>query len=129
MLYEVITEQVIAKGDYLQISPMIETTSADEVREFHAKQLGLGLEGAMVKKYDGVYQPGRSGWNWVKFKEVEEAKGKLSDTIDAVVMGYYRGKGKRRITSYNVCYTKLLRNVFLSKLPASMIEFGHYARK
>ncbi len=88
-------EQVIAKGDYLQISPMIETTSADEVREFHAKQLGLGLEGAMVKKYDGVYQPGRSGWNWVKFKEVEEAKGKLSDTIDAVVMGYYRGKGKR----------------------------------
>ena len=28
-------------------------------------------------------------------KEVEESHAKLSDTVDCVVMGYYRGRGKR----------------------------------
>ena len=31
----------------------------------------------------------------MKFKEEEGQEGKLADTIDAVVMGYYRGEGKR----------------------------------
>ena len=32
---------------------------------------------------------------WVKFKEEEGKTGKLTDTIDAVVMGYTAGQGKR----------------------------------
>jgi len=90
-----ILESVITSGEVLVVDPMIVTDSADELRRFHKQQLDEGLEGALVKKYDGVYQPGRSGWNWVKFKEVENAQGKLKDTIDGIVMGYYRGRGKR----------------------------------
>lgn len=85
----------VLPGTVLEIDPAFVTESADELRAFHQQQLDMGLEGAMVKQYDGVYQPGRTGWNWVKFKEVEAARGKLSDTIDGVVMGYLRGKGKR----------------------------------
>lgn len=88
-------EQAIQAGPIIIIDPLRVTESADELREFHQQQLAAGLEGAMVKKYDGEYQPGRTGWNWVKFKEVEEARGKLKDTIDGVVMGYYAGRGKR----------------------------------
>lgn len=81
-------------GTFIE-SPFIVTTNADELRDFHKKQLEAGLEGAVIKQYDSVYQPGRRGWSWVKFKEEETAQGKLSDTIDAVVMGYWYGKGKR----------------------------------
>jgi len=49
----------------------------------------------VVKQWQGGYLPGRQGWNWVKIKESEGTKGKLTDTLDLVVMGYYRGRGKR----------------------------------
>ncbi|HLD41519.1 MAG TPA: DNA ligase, partial [archaeon] len=34
-------------------------------------------------------------WNWVKMKEEEGQAGRLSDTLDCIVMGYFTGKGKR----------------------------------
>ncbi len=52
-----------------------------------------GLEGIVAKRLDGVYQAGARSWNWIKFKR--SYAGSLDDTIDAVVMGYYSGKGKR----------------------------------
>ncbi|MBD3279643.1 MAG: ATP-dependent DNA ligase [Candidatus Pacebacteria bacterium] len=66
-----------------------------ELSDFHQVQLDLGLEGAVMKKKDSIYRAGRKGWRWVKIKEAEGSKGKLSDTLDCIVMGYYRGKGKR----------------------------------
>lgn len=90
-----ILEQVIKPRKVLAINEQIETQDAEGIREYHAKQLAMGLEGVLVKKVDGEYTPGRAGFNWVKLKEVESAEGKLSDTIDCVVMGYYRGRGKR----------------------------------
>ena len=35
------------------------------------------------------------GFSWVKLKEEEGKTGKLTDTIDAVIMGYTSGEGKR----------------------------------
>ncbi len=87
--------QVMVEGSVLRLSPTIETKEAGVLREFHAEQLRKGLEGAVVKQVDGDYIPGRRGWNWVKFKEAEDTEGKLADTVDLVVMGWYRGKGKR----------------------------------
>ncbi|HKY74353.1 MAG TPA: ATP-dependent DNA ligase, partial [Patescibacteria group bacterium] len=77
------------------ISPFIVTEDPEELRTYHSKQLGEGLEGAVVKQFASEYQPGRRGWSWVKFKEEEGTSGKLSDTVDCVVMGYYTGQGKR----------------------------------
>ncbi|MBP9702537.1 ATP-dependent DNA ligase [Candidatus Woesebacteria bacterium] len=90
-----ILESVLKPDVILALNPQIETDQALEIREYHANQLSEGLEGVLVKKVDGTYDPGRSGFNWVKLKEIESAEGKLSDTIDCVVMGYYRGRGKR----------------------------------
>ncbi len=82
-------------GKLLTISPQIVTDSPGELRRFHDEQLKVGLEGAVVKKWDSPYEPGRRGYSWVKFKEEEGKTGKLTDTIDAVIMGYYKGQGKR----------------------------------
>lgn len=71
------------------------TSDALELRSFHEAQLGAGLEGAVMKKADSAYVGGRKGWNWVKIKEEEGSRGKLADTLDVVVMGYYFGRGKR----------------------------------
>ena len=82
-------------GRAFVLSPYIVTENPTDLREYHAKQLGEGLEGVVIKQYASEYQPGRRGWSWVKFKEEEGTSGKLLDTIDCVVMGYYVGQGKR----------------------------------
>ena len=96
----VVLEKTVKNGKYLSISPQIITSSADEIRSYHDEQLKKGLEGAMVKKWNSPYEPGRRGYSWVKFKEEEGKEGKLTDTIDAVIMGYYLGEGKR--TSFGI---------------------------
>lgn len=88
-------EEAVKKGNVLCVSSHIVTNSPDELRAFHDIQLKAGLEGVVVKKVDSPYEPGRKGFSWVKFKQEEGKTGKLTDTIDAVVMGYYKGEGKR----------------------------------
>jgi len=90
-----ILEETITNGAVLELSPHIVTSDVGELRKYHDLQLKKGLEGAVVKKWESPYTPGRKGFHWVKFKEEEGKTGKLTDTIDAVVMGYYKGEGKR----------------------------------
>jgi DNA ligase-1 len=72
------------------------TESPEELRKFHDEQIKKGLEGVVVKKWQAPYDPGRRGYTWVKFKQEKGKKGGgLADTLDCVVMGYYKGKGKR----------------------------------
>lgn len=65
----------------------------EELEKLFDQALKKGLEGIMAKKVDGVYQAGARGWNWIKLKG--SYTGKLNDTVDAVVMGYDFGQGKR----------------------------------
>lgn len=88
-------EKTVRPKRLLLLSPNIVTNDANELRKYHDAQLTAGLEGAVVKKWESRYEPGRRGYSWVKFKEEEGHTGKLIDTIDAVIMGYTRGQGKR----------------------------------
>ncbi len=90
-----ILERTLISKKLVAISPQIITSDPNVLRRYHDEQLKKGLEGAMVKKWNSPYEPGRRGFSWVKFKEEEGKTGKLTDTIDAVVMGYYVGEGKR----------------------------------
>lgn len=91
---EVMKEKIV-NGDILRIDENTVTKDPEVIKTMHEKYLRMGLEGVVVKKADGMYVSGRTGWNWVKMKEVEGKRGKLSDTVDCVVMGYTVGKGKR----------------------------------
>jgi len=92
---KILEKTVKSKGDIFAVSPQIITTDPEAIRIYHDTQLHEGLEGVVVKKRNSPYEPGRRGYGWVKFKEEEGKTGKLTDTIDAVVMGYYFGEGKR----------------------------------
>lgn len=80
----------IKKTNYLLID------EPQRLKAFHEEQLQLGLEGAVMKQKNSSYTSGRKSWRWVKIKEEEGSQGKLSDTIDCLMLGYYVGKGKRQ---------------------------------
>jgi len=53
---------------------------------------GAGLEGLMAKKLDAPYKAGKRDFTWVKYKVGMQSQ--MADTVDAVVIGYFKGKGK-----------------------------------
>jgi DNA ligase 1 len=115
-----VLEQTMLPNDTMRLAPVLVTNEPDVLRRFHAEQLAKGLEGALIKQIDSHYVPGRRGWNWVKFKETEEAAAKLVDTIDGVVLGFYRGRGKR--TNFGI-------GAFLVGLPADKSQANTGANK
>lgn len=85
----------ITNDKLLRVDENTVTKDPEIIKNLHQKYLSMGLEGVVVKKTNGKYVSGRTGWNWVKMKEEEGSQGRLSDTIDCIVMGYFKGKGKR----------------------------------
>lgn len=67
--------------------------NSQDLEKIFQDAIARGLEGIMAKRLEGVYQAGARGWNWIKYKR--SYSGKLEDTIDAAVMGYDFGQGKR----------------------------------
>lgn len=88
-------EKVVINGELLRVDENTITKDSEVIKKLHEKYLKMGLEGVVVKKTNGKYVSGRTGWNWVKMKEEEGQEGRLSDTLDCIVMGYWRGLGKR----------------------------------
>lgn len=85
----------IKKNTLLVVDENIITNNPEIIINEYKNKIKGGLEGIIIKKADSKYVPGRTGWRWVKMKEEETATGKLVDTVDCVVMGYYAGRGKR----------------------------------
>lgn len=93
---EILTKILSLANGTIVLSPQIVTDNPQELREYHQKQIEKGLEGIVAKKWEAVYDAGRRGYTWVKLKQEKGKKGGgLADTLDCVVMGYNRGKGKR----------------------------------
>ncbi len=90
-----LVDETVINGNLLRVDEHTITKDPEVIRKLHEKYLKMGLEGVVVKKTNGKYVSGRTGWNWVKMKEEEGSQGRLSDTLDCIVMGYFVGKGKR----------------------------------
>ncbi|KKT72964.1 MAG: putative DNA ligase [Candidatus Collierbacteria bacterium GW2011_GWB1_44_6] len=90
-----ILTEVVKKNEVIVPDEYVKSQDPEELQKLHDEFLNDGFEGAVMKKWDGEYLPGRQGWNWVKIKEAEGTSGKLADTLDLVVLGYYLGRGKR----------------------------------
>jgi DNA ligase 1 len=120
-----ILEKTVQPGQSIALSPYNKTDNPDTIRKLHHQYRKEGLEGVIVKKFDGLYRPGRRDFTWVKLKEEEGHTGKLSDTIDAVVMGYYRGEGKRTKFGIGAFLVGILKNdsiVTLSKIGTGVTD-------
>ncbi|MBD3361062.1 ATP-dependent DNA ligase [Candidatus Peregrinibacteria bacterium] len=68
----------------------------DEIKDFFEEAIDEGLEGIIVKSTskNSIYQPGKRGWLWIKWKK-EYAEG-MQESFDVVVVGSYHGKGRRK---------------------------------
>lgn len=88
-----IVNQVIAGSDTLVSAPLTTTDSAEVLTRELIDNISRGLEGVVAKRLDSPYQAGARNFNWVKLKR--NTSGRLNDTIDVVLLGYYRGKGRR----------------------------------
>src|SRR5438132_292379 len=88
-----IAKELLKKSDTLLPAPLTKTDSAEELTRELLDNISRGLEGVVAKRLDSPYQAGARNFNWVKLKR--NTSGQLNDTIDVVLLGYYRGKGKR----------------------------------
>ena len=84
------------KNKTIIISPQILTDDPKELISYHYQQTNQGLEGVVAKKWQAPYDPGRRNFTWVKLKQEKGKRGGgLADTLDCLIMGYYRGRGRR----------------------------------
>src|SRR5438093_36102 len=88
-----IARELIRDSETLQTAPLMQTDSAQVLTRELLDNISRGLEGVVAKRLDSPYQAGARNFNWVKLKR--NTSGQLTDTIDVVLLGYYRGKGKR----------------------------------
>jgi DNA ligase 1 len=88
-----IASELIRGSDTLVPAPLTQTDSAEVLTRELLDNISRGLEGVVAKRLDSPYQAGARNFNWVKLKR--NTSGQLNDTIDVVLLGYYRGKGKR----------------------------------
>ncbi len=94
--YQLLKKLVPADGEsplvFIEERPI---TSAEQLEKYFKEVINEGLEGLVVKRPDAIYQPGKRNFNWIKLKRT--AQGALEDTIDAVILGYYAGSGRRAV--------------------------------
>ncbi len=86
-------EDLLRDQSRIQPSEKIETDSAEELERFFESCVERGLEGIVAKDLNAPYIAGARKWSWIKLKR--SYRGELSDTIDVVILGYYKGRGKR----------------------------------
>jgi len=80
------------KNSLFKISKAIFAQNPEQIQECFDNSVSSGLEGVMVKDQSKHYTAGARKFAWVKLKRSFSG---LMDTVDAVVLGYYLGKGKR----------------------------------
>jgi DNA ligase-1 len=85
--------ELIDGAEALVSAPLTRTDSAEVLTRELLDNISRGLEGVVAKRLDSPYQAGARNFNWVKLKR--NTSGQLNDTIDVVLIGYYRGKGRR----------------------------------
>jgi DNA ligase-1 len=88
-----LVQELLQESDTLLTAPLMKTDSTDVLTRELLDNISSGLEGVVAKRLDSPYQAGARNFNWVKLKR--NTSGQLTDTIDVVLLGSYRGKGKR----------------------------------
>jgi DNA ligase-1 len=88
-----IVAELVRDAEALIPAPLTKTDSAEVLQRELLEYISRGLEGVVAKRLDSPYQAGARNFNWVKLKR--NTSGQLNDTIDVVLLGYYRGKGRR----------------------------------
>ncbi len=87
-------EKNIDENETVHLSDMIIAETPEELLDYFNACVNAGLEGVIAKDLKAPYTVGARKFAWIKLKKSYETA--LSDTIDAVIVGYDIGKGKRK---------------------------------
>ncbi|MBN1618526.1 ATP-dependent DNA ligase [Candidatus Dojkabacteria bacterium] len=86
-------EDSIKSSNNLVLAKNWNVKSVKELESVFYENVNAGLEGIIVKNPVSFYRPGRRSYDWIKMKKSIE--GRLVDTIDVVIMGFYFGRGSQ----------------------------------
>lgn len=86
-------EETVKKGETVDLTDSIVTDKAKKIEEYFEENIEKGLEGIIAKDLEAKYIAGARKYAWIKLKR--SYKGELQDSIDAVILGYFKGRGKR----------------------------------
>ncbi len=86
-------DETFAEDSTICKNKEIVTDSVKEFTKFFEETVGAGLEGVVAKKLDSPYSAGARNFDWIKMKR--SYKSQLSDTVDIVILGYFKGRGMR----------------------------------
>jgi len=89
----ILEETIVSKDskdseNKIKLTPQKVFTDPTGLQRFLKEEVERGAEGLVVKDLRAAYEAGGRGFSWIKYKPEK-------DTIDAVVLGYYFGEGKR----------------------------------
>jgi DNA ligase I, ATP-dependent (dnl1) len=90
--FEALSQRIRPDGR-IRLVDRIVTDDPRAIQRFFDEAIARGMEGIVAKRLDAPYQAGARGFHWIKLKR--SYKGELTDTIDVVVVGYFRGRGMR----------------------------------
>ena len=90
--FEALSRRIRPDGR-IRLVDRIVTDDPRVIQRFFDEAIARGMEGIVAKRLDAPYQAGARGFHWIKLKR--SYKGELTDTIDVVVVGYFRGRGMR----------------------------------
>lgn len=90
-----ILEKIIDQSDRVKLAEALVTDDVNQIEEYFEKAIEAGCEGLVLKSVsaNSVYQAGARGWNWIKLKRSYQSK--MVEPIDVVIVGAFRGRGKR----------------------------------
>jgi len=85
-------ERLVEGSKTIVKSDLIYTDSEKKLDEYFQRALSEGLEGIIAKDLAQPYVAGARKFAWIKLKK---SYGAMADSVDAVIVGYYLGKGAR----------------------------------
>ena len=77
----------------IRLAESFDVKDVDVLNSKFKEYRDIGLEGLIAKIPGGPYEPGTRNYDWIKFKVKSQED--LADTVDTVVLGYYKGTGNR----------------------------------
>jgi len=88
-------EKIIEQSDRVRVAEALVTGDVNRIEDFFEKAIEAGCEGLVLKSVSGDsnYQAGARGWNWIKLKRSYQSK--MVEPIDVVIVGAFKGRGKR----------------------------------
>ncbi|MCX8197112.1 MAG: ATP-dependent DNA ligase [Candidatus Micrarchaeota archaeon] len=86
-------EKIFKDSDILVPAEQKIIETVKEFDEYFQKCIMEGLEGVIAKDLNQPYVAGARKFAWIKLKK---SYGEMADTVDAVIVGYYLGKGQRK---------------------------------